>query len=105
MYADRFEAWSGDELVGLVAIYLNDEEARIGHITDVSVVRSCRGRGVARHLLEQAEGAAKGRGFLKLTLEVYPSNSEAVTLYRALRFKPSGMSDGKTIMSKELETE
>jgi len=36
--AARFEAWSGGRLVGLVAMYCNDQERQIAYITSVSVL-------------------------------------------------------------------
>ena len=37
--ATRFEAWSGDTLLGLVAAYYNDQEKRIAYITSISVLK------------------------------------------------------------------
>src|SRR5690349_14652885 len=49
----RFEAWDCDQLVGLVAIYMNDEKKSEAFITNVSVLDEYRGRGVATQLLTQ----------------------------------------------------
>ena len=41
--ADRFEAWHGNALVGLVACYLNDKNVNKGYVTDVSVKSDYQG--------------------------------------------------------------
>lgn len=79
--ATRFEAWSGDTLVGLVATYCNDREARIAYLTSVSVLKAWTGKGIAARLLGQCLEHAKGAGMRRISLEVTRSNAPAVALY------------------------
>lgn len=89
--ATRFEAWSGDKLVGLVAAYCNDWEQRVAHITSVSVLREWMGQGVAAHLVGQCVEHAKVSGMRQISLEVANDNAPAIGLY-----EKSGFIAGKT---------
>ncbi len=79
--ADRFEAWSGDTLVGLVAAYCNDMETRSAHITSVSVLRAWMKKGIAARLLEQCIAYAQASGMHTIRLAVASSNIPAIRLY------------------------
>jgi ribosomal protein S18 acetylase RimI-like enzyme len=79
--AIRFEAWSGDTLVGLVAAYYSDQVRRVAYITNVSVVLAWTGRGIARRLMSQCVEYAKGSGMRQINLEVARDNTRAIALY------------------------
>ncbi|PKN68042.1 MAG: GNAT family N-acetyltransferase [Deltaproteobacteria bacterium HGW-Deltaproteobacteria-12] len=81
-----FEAWQGESLVGLVAAYFNDCTLNTAHITDVSVMRSYSGKGVAARLLKNCIDYAAENSFKNIFLEVTRSNSLAVNLYKKLGF-------------------
>lgn len=85
--AKRFEAWSGDVLVGLVAAYFDDTADRIAHITNVSVVPAWARRGIAASLLQQCIDHARQTGMRALNLQVAASNGAARRLYRAAGFQ------------------
>ena len=89
--AMRFEAWSGDMLVGLVAAYYNDQEQRIAYITGVSVLREWTGKGIAASLMRRCIDNAKASGMRQISLEVANGNSPAFGLY-----EKSGFIAGKT---------
>lgn len=89
--AMRFEAWSGNELVGLVAAYCNDREKRIAYITSVSVLREWTGKGIAASLMQQCIEHAKTSGMRQISLEVAGNNAPAIKLY-----EKSGFVAGKT---------
>lgn len=89
--ATRFEAWSGDKLVGLVAAYCNDWEQRIAYITSVSVSREWMGKGIAARLVGQCVEHAKVSGMRQISLEVANDNVPAIGLY-----EKSGFIAGKT---------
>lgn len=84
--ATTFEAWTGDRLVGLVAIYLNDSAHAMGFISSVSVVRSFSGLGIAARLIRDSLGCAREKGFRAASLEVAPHNGSAIRLYEGLGF-------------------
>lgn len=84
--ATRFEAWSGDKLVGLVAAYCNDQEQRIAYITSVSVLREWTGKGIAAHLVGQCIKHAEVSGMRQISLEVASDNTPAIKLYERSGF-------------------
>lgn len=86
VYAERFEAWDDADLVGCVAIYCNSPDKQQAFVSNVSVLESYRGRGVAMHLLRSAINLAGDRGFARVALEVDAGASAASSLYRKLGF-------------------
>lgn len=84
--ATRFEAWSGGTLIGLVAVYCNDQETRIGHITSVSVMKVWKGKGIAATLINQCVEHAKAAGMQQISLEVARDNTPAIKLYEKSGF-------------------
>ena len=84
--ATRFEAWVNDTLVGLVAVYCNDREARIAHITSVSVMKAWTGKGIAARLTNQCVEHAKAAGMRQICLEVAAANLPAIKLYEKSGF-------------------
>jgi ribosomal protein S18 acetylase RimI-like enzyme len=85
--ATRFEAWSGGVLVGLVAAYLNDAEARIGYVTSVSVLQDWKGRGIGAQLMGQCIAHATASGMRQITLEVGRDNAPAIRMYERSGFR------------------
>lgn len=84
--ATRFEAWLGGTLVGLVAVYCNDQEKRIAYITSVSVLREWTGKGIAARLVGQCVEHAKASGMQRISLEVASDNTHAIKLYEKSGF-------------------
>jgi ribosomal protein S18 acetylase RimI-like enzyme len=89
--AARFEAWSDDRLVGLVAVYCNDLEKRIAYITSVSVSRESMGRGIGESMMRQCIARVKALGMHQVSLEVASDNMPAIGLY-----EKSGFIAGRT---------
>ena len=79
--AARFEAWSGGRLVGLVAMYCNDQERRIAYITSVSVLHEWTSKGIATRLMGQCIDHAEKSGMWQVSLEVANDNKPAISLY------------------------
>lgn len=84
--AVRFEAWSGDTLVGLAAAYCNDQEKRIAYITSVSVLRAWTVEGIAARLVGRCIEYAKDSGMRQISLEVAIGNTPAIKLYEKSGF-------------------
>ena len=84
-HAIRFEAWLGDKLIGLVALYHNaiDEEL---FITNVSVLKEYTGGGIAKSLMSSVIDYAKQLRLGTLRLEVNKQNIRALTFYKNLNF-------------------
>jgi len=79
--AQCFEAWVGDELVGLVAVYCNAQDKGVAFISSVSVLPAWQGRGIASQLLEACIAHVGGLGFSCVDLEVDGGNDKAIFLY------------------------
>lgn len=84
--ATRFEAWSGNTLVGLLAAYCNDQEKRIAYITSISVLREWKGEGIAARLMSQCIEHARALGMRQIGLAVASDNSLAIKLYEKSGF-------------------
>ena len=59
-------------------------------LTNVTTAEACRGRGIAKMLLENLMQAAKERGIVAFTLEVRAGNAAAIALYEKLGFVCEG---------------
>ncbi len=75
----RFEAWEGDSLVGLVAIYL-DGPVGVAHISNVSVEPRHGCTGIGSRLLGDAIRFARERHAVRVSLEV-ACDTAAIRLY------------------------
>jgi ribosomal protein S18 acetylase RimI-like enzyme len=85
-HAERFEAWAGRTLVGMVAAYCNDPSRQAGFITSVSVVPERRGEGIATRMLEDCIRHARHAGFSLIRLSVDRGNAAAIPLYERCGF-------------------
>lgn len=82
-------AFDGDQPVGLVNCiegFSTFACKPLVNVHDVVVLTSHRGRGVAAKMLALAEGMARERGAVKLTLEVLSGNRRAAHLYQRIGF-------------------
>ena len=75
----------GDEIVGQIGVRNVLDEL---HVTNVAVHPEHRRRGHARVLIQAALSAYPDAGLVHL--EVRPTNTAAVTLYRSLGFRETG---------------
>lgn len=89
--ATRFEAWSGDELIGLVAAYCNDRVKRVAYITSVSLLKEWTGKGIATRLLDQCIEHARVSGMRQISLEAAQANTPAINLYEKSGFVVSNV--------------
>lgn len=101
-HADRFEAWSQSTLVGLVAIYANDEEKRFAHISNVSVDPSWQRQAIAQTLLAEAIQYARRQAFPRAKLVVDKRNKGAMKLYEKLGFSCQHIAGAALSMEKVL---
>ncbi len=84
--AERFEAWNDRRLVGLVAMYCNDDDHKTAYISNVSVDPGLVRRSVARRLMQAAVEKAHMLGFAWLSLEVDERAQAAFALYSTMGF-------------------
>lgn len=102
LYSERFEAWADSALVGLVALYINDKNKRLAHISNVSVVPEWQGRQVAQSLLSNAIQYAQSLHFSLIGLTVDERSRGAVHLYTKIGFKVFESSGSLLSMQKVL---
>jgi N-acetylglutamate synthase-like GNAT family acetyltransferase len=103
--ATRFEAWSNATLVGLVAAYCNDTDTGIAHITSVSVLKACTGKGLGAQLLHRCIAHAKAMDMQHVRLEVTASNRPAIHLYEKHGFVPGPLNGSVVTMTLHLRRE
>lgn len=84
--AETLEAWHGGELVGVVAIYINEAPAE-AFVSSVSVDDGFAGRGIGSRLVNDAIALARLRGAGGISLEVSPHNLQAIQLYEKHGFR------------------
>ena len=83
-------AFDGEQAVGLVNCIEGFSSFKckpLVNVHDVAVLASHRGRGIAEHMLAEAERIAIQRGAVKMTLEVLSGNGPAVKLYRRIGYE------------------
>lgn len=97
----RFEAWSGNTLIGMVAIYCNDN--RLAYISSVSVLNDWTGKGIARKLMRQCIENVKKKGVQQLSLEVNQENFVAIELYEKSGFIMNKISGEFIVMNLFLD--
>lgn len=85
-YAERFEAWDDEELVGFLACYVNNQATKEAFITMVTVLPNFSGKGIASTLTEHAIKFCQKQGYATIKLEVVESNVPAIGLYHKFGF-------------------
>jgi len=81
-------AETGERIIGYAGIWLVLDE---GHIVNVAVHPDFRRKGVAKNLILALMESSRKEGVAAYTLEVRISNKEAISLYKSLDFKESGI--------------
>jgi ribosomal-protein-alanine N-acetyltransferase len=92
--ASGYSLWGcrvAGELVGYFVLMMAVDEA---HLLNISVAEKRQGMGLGARLLGQAMAAARQAGASSLLLEVRPSNSKALALYRRFGFQRIGVRRG-----------
>jgi ribosomal-protein-alanine N-acetyltransferase len=100
-------AESGERVVGFVVFWLVHDEL---HVLNIATAVEARGHGIGRALMEEAEEDARRRGARLATLEVRRSNTHAISLYRSLGYRQTGVrpryyaeeSEDAIVMMKDL---
>jgi ribosomal-protein-alanine N-acetyltransferase len=77
----------GDEVVAYIVFWQIRDDVQVNNI---AVHPDCRGLGIGEALMRFAVAKVRGEGASLMTLEVRPSNTAAVTLYRKLGFEILG---------------
>lgn len=103
--ATLVEAWDGQRLAGLVALYCNDHATGIAYISNVSVAPDHARRGIASRLLGQALDLARAAGMRHAALRVHGANVAALALYRRHGFTPIDRAGADLQMQRALTSE
>jgi ribosomal-protein-alanine N-acetyltransferase len=77
----------GDEVVAYIVFWQIRDDVQVNNI---AVHPDCRGLGIGEALMRFAVAKVRGESASFMTLEVRPSNTAAVTLYRKLGFEVLG---------------
>jgi ribosomal-protein-alanine N-acetyltransferase len=80
-----------NRVIGYVIFWLIGEDVQINNI---AIHPDFRGMGVGEHVMRQVIEQVRFRGASLITLEVRPSNTAALALYRKLGFKLMGIRKG-----------
>ncbi len=104
-YAITFEAWDEQELIGLLGVYFNDLENKMGFINHFSVLGDYRGNGISKILFNKCIDYGNEKKFRSIILEVAKDNKIAISLYIKFGFISKTSKNGKIIMKKELKEE
>lgn len=103
--AQRFEAWTNGDLIGLAAVYCNDPDTQIAFVTSVSMLPIWQGQGIASQLMTNCLNHVRKLGFHHIELEVDAGNTVARALYEKQGFKPDSMKGGSIILRMDFERE
>jgi ribosomal protein S18 acetylase RimI-like enzyme len=94
-----FEAWGGNVLIGMVAMYVNENNE--GYITNVSVYSEYRGKGIAGQIFYNLLAYSEENNISSIKLEVNASNVLAISLYKKFGFKSIDEKNNQIIMLKK----
>lgn len=76
-----------EKIIGYAGLQIILDE---GYITNVAVTKECRGKGVAKALMEKLEEIGDKRELAFITLEVRESNLAAINLYKKFGYEKEG---------------
>jgi ribosomal protein S18 acetylase RimI-like enzyme len=83
-------ALQGDEAIGLVAAYRDEQDGSLYHVIAMWVAPEHRGRGLGRTLLSTIEDWIVAAGGSSVQLDVADTANEAASLYESSGYTPDG---------------
>ena len=86
-----FVAEESSALLGFVFVVVRTDyftHVRYAYVEDLALAVEAEGRGLARRLMEEAEGWARSLGFGRIGLSVWSQNVRARGLYERLGYQP-----------------
>jgi len=98
-YAILFEAWADEQLIGMVAMYLNEQKH--GYITNVSVYNEYGSKGIAKQIFVNLMEYSKANEISEIKLEVSAINIAAINLYKYFGFESIEEENNQIIMLKK----
>jgi len=100
--AITFETWNDNDLVGLIAIYVGEGTPKINFITNVSVLPTHTGSGIASQLLKKCIDYSVDNKCFEIYLEVNKDNIPAISFYKKFNFVQSGIKNDNLVMKLAL---
>ncbi len=100
--AKIFEAWYGEELAGLIAVYFPERMGNSGFISNVSVLKQFSRQDIASTLMQRCIDRAREMDLSELRLEVTLTNAPAIQLYRKFEFAECGSTATHLTMRRNL---
>lgn len=101
--AVTFEAWDDDQLIGLIAAYLDADGKKSMFITNISVKKEFMGKGIASLLLKNCIAHSVMHRYFVINLEVNKNNSSAIPFYEKHQFKQSYTRGDSLILKLEIK--
>jgi ribosomal protein S18 acetylase RimI-like enzyme len=95
-----FEAWEGNILVGMVAMYVNENIE--GYLTNVSVFSEYGGKGIASQIFNNLMAYSEENNISSIKLDVNASNVFAISLYKKFGFICIDEKNNQIIMLKKM---
>lgn len=100
--AINFEARDNERLIGLVSMYINEEDTSFGYITNVSIINEYKNRGIASNLLKKCIKYSKDINLNWISLKVDTKNVSAVNLYNKFNFMEEKHKNSSSFLKLEL---
>jgi D-cysteine desulfhydrase len=102
MQAEIAYAMRGEEVVGFLALYANDQETQCAYISILAVQPQQQGQGIGKTMLSRALALARQRGMKAVDLEVNADNKTAQRLYLSFGFRVRDREDTRWQMRLRL---
>jgi ribosomal protein S18 acetylase RimI-like enzyme len=103
--ATTIELWREDVLMGLAAVYFNDENTKRGFLTHINISKEYLGRGFGSILMKEILEYGKKIEFKEISLEVKKNNTKAIKIYEKFGFEKYDEKEDSVYMIYYLENE
>ena len=100
--AITFEVWNKNELIGLIAAYFTQSKSGVAFITNVSVSKNYKGKGIASKLLSNCISYALNINYKEIKLEVNTENIPAITFYKKHHFSYTETKENSIFLTYQL---
>jgi len=91
-----------NRISALAAFYVNSSEKASAYLSYIGVTKGFRSSGVASRLLLLVESSSKSLGYSALRLEVYKTNSKAISFYCKNLYEVESESSSSFVFRKTL---
>lgn len=102
--ADLLVAYKKGEIVGVAAVYANDEVSRCAYLSFIAIYNKFQGQGYGAALLSCVEEKAKQNNMYDLKLEVFKKNKRALVFYNRNKYIQIDETIDSYILEKKIIT-